>query len=212
MDQASGAGKSTYFPSRTKKISKLFKRLRFIPFFLVVVMFLLGIIYLVSHHHTAQQSQVSATTASTNTQVQIAPPLAQEQVNKSFTFPLRDTTGKEVSKIQYVLQSAEIDNQIILKGQKATAVAGKEFLIINLQITNNYTKSIDLNTRDYVRLSVNNSSERLAPDIYNDPVEVQAISTKLTRLGFAINTSDRNLVLHVGEITGPKQDVKLTLQ
>jgi hypothetical protein len=71
-------------------------------------------------------------------------------------------------------------------------------------------KGIEINSRDYVRLIVDgNTKEMLAPEIHNDPVEAQAISTKYTRVGFPINTSDKNLVLQVGEINGPKQTIKL---
>ena len=72
---------------------------------------------------------------------------------------------------------------------------------------------IKINTKDFIRLSVNNNqNEWLAPDLHNDPVEVQAISTKNTRLGFPVNESDKNLVLQVGEIEGYKQQISLSLK
>lgn len=111
-----------------------------------------------------------------------------------------------------VLTSAELQDEIVIKGQKANAVKGKEFLIINLKLTNNYSKTIQINTRDYIRLSVNKSDEKLAADIHNDPVEVQAISTKYTRLGFPIDETDKNLTLYVGEINGKKESITLNLK
>ena len=68
-----------------------------------------------------------------------------------------------------------------------------------------------MNTRDYVRLTVNNGSEWLAPDIHNDPVEIQAISTKYTRIGFPISDTDKKLKLQIGEINGDKEIVDLKL-
>jgi hypothetical protein len=56
-----------------------------------------------------------------------------------------------------------------------------------------------------------NTSELLAPDIHNDPVEVQAISTKPTRVGFPINDTDKKLTLFIGEINGQKDKVELGL-
>ena len=57
-----------------------------------------------------------------------------------------------------------------------------------------------------------NENELLAPDTHNDPVEIQAISTKFTRVGFIINDSDKDLVLHVGEIQGDKEKIELDLR
>lgn len=131
-------------------------------------------------------------------------------IGKEFEFPLTDSKGREISKIKYLVENAELRDEIIIKGQRATSVKGRTFLIITLKITNNYEKTVNINTRDYVRLSVNDSPELLAPDIHNDPVEVQAISTKYTRVGFPINTSDTNLVLQVGEINKEKEIIELS--
>jgi hypothetical protein len=149
--------------------------------------------------------------ASTSNQANVAKPVSQETLNRNFDFPLKDATGKVVSKISYEIQSAELDNQIVIKGQIATAVQGKSFLVLNLKITNTYDKPVQLNTRDYVRLVVDNASDKLAADIHNDPVDIQAISTKYTRIGFPIDVNAKDLKLEVGEIDGPKQTIQLNL-
>lgn len=131
-------------------------------------------------------------------------------VNKEFNFPLKDLSGEEVSKIKYMIEKTELTDEIITEGKRATAVKGRIFLILVLKITNQYEKPIEINTRDYVRLSVNgNEKELLAPDTHNDPVEIQAISTKYTRVGFIINDSDKDHTLYVGEIQGDKEKIRL---
>ncbi len=138
--------------------------------------------------------------------------LATIHLDRKFNFPLTDEKGKEVGTFEYVIQSASLQKQIIVQGQRATAVNGRVFLILNLKITNSLKQTIQLNTRDYLRLILaSNSSEQLAPDIHNDPVEVQAISTKYTRVGVAVDEADaRKLIqLKVGEIDGTKQNVDL---
>ena len=137
---------------------------------------------------------------------------ARQILNKEFEFPLKDGKGKEVSKIKYKIESAELQDSIIVKGQRARSVKGRTFLILNLKVSNNFTQGIEINSRDYVRLLVNSSKESMAADIHNDHVEVQAISTKFTRLGFPINDSDKNLMLRIGEIKGKKETVKLNFQ
>jgi hypothetical protein len=130
-------------------------------------------------------------------------------LDKQFEFPLTDSKGKEISKIKYLIENAELRDEIIVKGQRATSVKGRTFLIVTLKITNDYEQTVNINSKNYMRLSVNGKDELLAPDIHNDPVEVQAISTKYTRVGFPINTSDTNLVLQIGEINGEKEKIEL---
>lgn len=137
---------------------------------------------------------------------------ATQILNKKFSFPLKDDKGKEVAKISYFVESANLQDAFIYQGKVATAVKGRSFLIFDLKITNPYTKTIEINAKDYLRIKVNNSSEQLAPEIHNDPVQIQANSTKYTRIGLPINDSDKNMVLLIGELQGQKQTVKLDLK
>lgn len=141
---------------------------------------------------------------------EIAPANATLGLNKELIYPLKDDKGTQVSQFKYTVEDAELRDEIIVKGQRATAIKGRTFLILNLKINNEYNQAIQVNTRDYIRLSVNNNeAELLAPDIHNDPVEIQAISTKFTRVGFPINESDTNIKLKLGEINGNKESVDI---
>lgn len=141
--------------------------------------------------------------------VTLATPLANTPIHQNFEFPLLDQDGNEVSRIGYYLETAELRDEIIIKGQRARAVNGKAFLTISLKITNSFDQGIDINSRDYIRLSVAGSSELKAPSIHNDPVEVQAISTKESRVGFAVEQDQKQFTLYIGEIRGEKQVVEL---
>jgi len=141
--------------------------------------------------------------------------LATVHLDRKFVFPLKDEKDKQVGSFDYVIQSATIQKQIIVQGQRATAVDGRVFLILNLKITNNLKQTIKLNTRDYMRLvTEGNKNEQLAPDIHNDPVEVQAISTKYTRVGVAVDEADAKKIiqLKVGEIDGDKKTIDLNFK
>jgi hypothetical protein len=151
--------------------------------------------------------------ASTDTRVAIEKAKASQTINQEFAFPLKDDKGKVLTSIKYTVQSAELHDEIIVKGQRASSVKGRTFLIIALKITNEYDKSLDILSKDYIRLIVNgNETEPLAPDIHNDPVTVQPISTKYTRVGFPINDTDTNMSLRVGELNGDKQTIALDLK
>jgi hypothetical protein len=193
-----------------KKIRRFVKRSTILPFALVgIVVIIVAVVLLKNAAQTT--NAVSVPTLSGDKRINIEKPKADQKLNKVYNFPLRDQNGKEVSKFSYEIQNAELRDEIVVKGQKATAVKGRTFLIVNLKITNNFDKNIQLNVKDYIRLTTGNSTEKFAPDIHNDPVDVQAISTKYTRVGFPINDTDKNLTLQVGEITGSKETIKLTL-
>jgi len=144
--------------------------------------------------------------------VEVEKAKATQEISKEFSFPLKDQSGNELGVVRYMIEKVELMDEIIVEGKRATTVKGRTFLIVTLKITNEYTQSIDMDTRDYVRLSVEPNQEWQAPDIHNDPVQVQAISTKYTRLGFPINETDKNLILRVGEINGTKEEIPLTLK
>ncbi len=152
----------------------------------------------------------SPTGLSANTTNQIVNSKVQS-LNKNFSFSVKDASGNEITKLSYQIVNASLQYSILINGQKAVPVKGKVFLIINIQLTNSYDKNIQINSRDYVRLQVNNKPDLLAPDLHNDPVEVDAISTKLTRIGFAINQTDKNIKLLVGEIDGSKTTISLAM-
>lgn len=157
----------------------------------------------------ASLSAKNNTLALSSSKVNVKNAKATQNINKEINIPIKNDKGAEITNIKYLIQSAELRDEIVVKGQKGTAVAGRSFLVLNLKLVNDYNKAIEVNTKDFVRLSVNGSSEWLAPDIHNDPVSVQAISTKYTRVGFPVNDTDKSFKLQVGEINGEKQVVDL---
>ncbi len=157
-----------------------------------------------------RSSAVKGSSDTSQNQLQVAAPKATAVIDREFSFPLVDSTKNKVSDLKYYLEKAEKRNEIIVRGQKAKAVQGRTFLILTMKITNEYSQSIEIDTRDYIRLIIdNNQAEKLAPEIHNDPVEVQAISVKPTRLGFTINDDDRPLTLQIGEINQDKTTITL---
>lgn len=122
-------------------------------------------------------------------------------IDQQITIPIKDADDQEIAEIDYKLAEYELTNEIIVQGRKATAIEGREFLIIILEITHNYENVIQINSKDYIRLSID-GGEWLSPDIHNDPVEIQPNSTKYTRVGFPINVSDDNFSIRLGEIDG----------
>lgn len=183
-----------------------------LPFSPKIILAVVGIILFAGTIWFFQNGKTSTSATDANGKPLAPVALKTQEINKEFQFPITNTDGKEISKMKYEIQKASIQNEILVKGQRARAVEGRVFLIIDIKISNNYDQGLQINSKDYVRLIVNGNKEELvAADIHNDPVEVQAISTKITRIGFPINENDHNLELQVGEINGKKQTITLTV-
>ncbi|HVZ59128.1 MAG TPA: hypothetical protein VG935_05235 [Patescibacteria group bacterium] len=192
---------------QSTKTSKNLKKLSIPVAVVIIILILLAVFSLRKSHQTT----TSATASNSLEKVSLPGPKASETVNKNYDFSLRDANGKQVSTFKYIIDSVEKRDEIIVQGKRDVAISGKTFLIVNLRIVNSYNKTIQINSRDYIRLSMNNTSDKIAADIHNDPVEVQPQSTKVTRLGFPISDSDKNLTLYVGELNGKKDTIKLNL-
>ncbi|MBI4067642.1 hypothetical protein HY407_04615 [Candidatus Gottesmanbacteria bacterium] len=178
---------------------------KFLP---IIILVLIVLVLLFWAKNTIQPNSIAS-----DDRAVLKGPRASEVLNKDFSFPIKDEKGAEITKFKYNLESGELRDEILVKSQRVVAVKGKIFLILNIKITNPYSQAIDVNAKDFVRLAVNaNDQEKMAADIHSDPVTVQAISTKLTRLGFPINDGDRNLTLYVGELKGDKTKIDLKLQ
>ena len=177
---------------------------KLISFLVIAAVVILAVIFIKS---VVPSSDNTFSIATDKIKVQDAK--ASQSIDKELQIPINDSKGAELTRIKYLIQNAELRDEIVIKGKRGTAVAGRTFLILNIKLVNDYNKSIDINTKDFIRLTVGNSKEWLAPEIHNDPVNVQAISTKYTRIGFPVNEGDKNFKLQVGEITGEKSIIDL---
>lgn len=209
-EEVSSRAKRLKFPGMHRGNFKFDKK-----YFKVILPVIIGIVVIAAIISLVRSLPDAQSKPAESNQANVPNALATINLDKKFSFPLKDDKGTVVGNFEYMIQSASIQKQIIVQGQRATAVNGREFLLLNLKITNNLKKTIQLNTRDYIRLVVaSNKDEQLAPDIHNDPVEVQAISTKFTRVGIALDEADtkKTINLKIGEIDGTKQDIDLNFK
>lgn len=146
---------------------------------------------------------------STSQLTAVSPDAVTVPIEREFSFQVYDQTKELANSVRYVITSAQLTKQIIIKGQKANAVAGRTFLILNLKLVNDFDKSLFLNTRNYVRVQPVGTEDKLAPEIHNDTVEVQPLSTKLTRIGLPVDEKAKEFVFHVGELEGEKQMIAI---
>lgn len=119
------------------------------------------------------------------------------EINKTISIPITNAGEEIVSEIDYELTEYEFTDEIIVQGKAANAIEGRTFFIITVRIVNKHDQTVQLNTRDYVRISVDDS-DLLAPDIHNDPVTIQSNSTHMTRLGFPMNEDQDKITIRLG--------------
>lgn len=172
---------------------------------------LLGII-LVIRLMSNKDSTKNSVSGDDGGKIEVKDARQKTDLNYEFSVPLNNDNKEKVSEIKMSIESAEIRDEIIVQGKKVTSIKGRTFVILNLKIKNEFDQAIEVKTRNYFRLSVNGDEGNwLAPDIHNDPLEVQAISTKNTRVGFPVDETDGKFLLQVGEIAGEKQKVEINL-
>lgn len=138
------------------------------------------------------------------------PSTATKAIDREFSFVVYDKNKELADPIRYIIDTVQLTDQIIIQGQRATAVKGRKFLIVNLKLINDSEQSLFLNTRNYVRVQPEGSQDKLAPEIHNDTVEVQPLSTKLTRIGLPVDETDKNFILFVGELDKDKEQINIS--
>lgn len=174
---------------------------------LVLAVVIIGVVYAGWRMQTQTAAQTNTNSLGETTMATLTTPIERE-----YLFAVYDKNKKLADPIKYVISDAQLTKQIIIKGQKATAVAGRSFLIINLKLINEFDQSLFLNTRNYIRVQPAGETDKLAPEIHNDTVEVQPLSTKLTRIGLPVDEGIKEFVLYIGELDGEKQEIPITFQ
>lgn len=132
-------------------------------------------------------------------------------INKAYTFNARNNQGGVIDKkpMKLSVTSAEVNKNILIKGQPANARSGKSFLIFNVDIDNSFSDKLYMPVNDLVRLQ--EGDKLRAPDVHNSLVLVDPISTKTTRIGFLVDDGAKNFILKIGEVNGEKQTIELAL-
>ncbi len=195
-----------------RKFKRFIKDSKYLPFIIVGIIFILLVAFGLKKV-LSKPTNLTETKTTSDGRVELRKPMASESLKKDFSFPLKDGTGKQISTIKLTVQNLELRDQIIIQGKIANTTVGKNVLIANLELTNNFTKPVQINSRNYFRLKKNNDGKLYDPKIHNDPVDVQPVSTTNTRVGFTVEDTDHDFILRVGDVTDPTakiQEVKIS--
>ncbi len=131
-------------------------------------------------------------------------------INKEFNFPIYSNGKKTEKNLKLVLTTAERSDKILINGKPASAKDGRDFLILNLEITNPTQDKLNIRPVDFFRLK-DDQGQQFAADVHNDPVKAEPISIRKTRVGYIVDESKKSFKFLVGEINGEKQEIEINI-
>ncbi len=188
------------FGSMNEKQRKLLRRSLLMASFVLLI----GILVVIINAKSSNSSSIAGVSTTNGSG-------SSTQISQSYTFNARDNQGRLLDKktIKMTIQSAQLQKQILIQGQPATARTGKTFLIFSIDLENTYTDRAYLPVNQLIRWQDGNKLR--APDVHNDLVLIDPISTKSTRVGYLVNDNQHEFTIKVGEVDGPKQTINLKM-
>ncbi len=99
---------------------------------------------------------------------------------------------------------------LLVQGQTVTARNGKDFVIINMEITNKYNLPLYIQPVDDFRL-IGADGKHFAPTAHQGNVEVRPQSTKTSNIGFVVPKDQKKFRVEVGDLTSDKVILSFTL-
>src|SRR3989344_1451433 len=119
--------------------------------------------------------------------------------------------GKNTNgKFPIEVTSAFRAESVLVQGQRVTARNNKEFLVLNMEISNNYNVPLYVHPVDSFRL-INVDGKKFAPTAHQGNVEVRPQSTKTSNVGFVVPIGSKKFKVEVGELNGEKTILEFTL-
>src|SRR3989344_1472267 len=137
----------------------------------------------------------------------------QAEVNQNFSVQARtqDKIRVRDANLNVTLTNADIDSTLLVQGQRANAREGKTFLIVNMEVENQFEVPLYIFPVDLMRL-VREDGKRIAPSVHQGTVEVRPISTKKSNVGFVVEPGDKDFKLEVGEVSGEKEILEISFK
>lgn len=133
-------------------------------------------------------------------------------LQESYTFTARDSQGNLTNQVvDLKFTGAHMEQEVLVRGQKANARNGKGFFLLDIAVTNDTNNVLYLNPLDLVRL-IDSEEIKLAPQVHQGMLEVRPQSSKTTNLGFVVVNDRKNFTIQVGELSAQKETFNVTLR
>ena len=99
---------------------------------------------------------------------------------------------------------------LLVQGQRVIARNGKEFLIINMELSNPYNVPLYLQPVDSFRL-IGDDDKKYAPTAHQGNVEIRPQSTKTSNVGFVIPKGESKFKVEIVELNSEKVVLEFSL-
>ena len=134
----------------------------------------------------------------------LATPSEVVQFDQELEFPIEEAPEEEAS-FKFILTEAKKVKLIKMQGNPIQSEPGQAFLILTLEIENQNPFPFEINNQNYLRLQ-GEEDKRLAPDFYNGPIEIPAVSTKKDELAFIVPEDQKQFKLLLGPVVEEEQE------
>lgn len=138
----------------------------------------------------------------------VKPAKATTEVKKSFKFSASKIAGKGEEEVNFTITTAELKDEIKVKGVPRKANKGNLFLLLRLEIENESTNRLSLTPADLIRL-VGENEKKFAPDFHNATIIIDPISVRKDLVSFIVSQEQRKFTLLVGELEKEKEKVEV---
>ena len=123
-----------------------------------------------------------------------------------FDVPIRDSEGSEIgAPLRVNTTHIERAEEVLYQGKPLISKAGKDFLVINLEVENSTDNRLTVRPVDFYRL-IDPSGKSYAADIQTEAIKVEPQSSKKTRVIYIIADDQRNIKLEIGEVRGENKE------
>ena len=137
----------------------------------------------------------------------------QANINQDFSVQARTKDKLRVrdTDLLVTLTNTTINNTLLIQGKRASTREGKTFLIINMEVENQFKVPLYIFPIDLLRL-VREDGKRIAPSVHQGTVEVRPVSTKKSNVGFVIDPNEKDFKIEVGEVSRDKQVIEISFK
>ncbi len=132
-------------------------------------------------------------------------------LKQSFTVTAKTQDGKNTNgNLKIDVTGAYTTDNLLVQGSKVLARNNKMFMVMNMDISNQYNVPLYTYPVDSFRL-IDSSGKKFAPTAHQGNVEIRPQSTKTSNVGFIVPTGTKKFKVEVGELTGNKVILEFSL-
>lgn len=133
-------------------------------------------------------------------------------LSQNFEVVAKTKDGKNTNgKLPIEVTGAYRSDFVLVQGQRVTARNNKEFVVLNMEISNSYNVPLYTYPVDSFRL-IDADGKKFAPTAHQGNVEVRPQATKTSNVGFIVQKGIERFKVEVGELNGEKTILEFSLK